>query len=124
MKKSDFAVGIYLLLAIIFLIVPMNSFLLDILLALNISIAMIVLFNAMFSKEILNMSAFPTILLFTTIFRISLNMSSTRLILTTGEPGNVVRTFGSFVGGNSQVIGIIVFIILILIQFLVINKGS
>ncbi|MDF2542250.1 MAG: flhA [Herbinix sp.] len=124
MKKTDMAVGLYLLAAIIFLIVPMPSFLLDILLALNISTAMVILFNALYAKEVLNMSAFPTILLFTTIFRISLNMSSTKLILATGEPGNVVETFGKFVGSGNLVIGIIVFIILIVIQFMVINKGS
>ena len=85
---------------------------------------MIILFNALFAKEVLDMSFFPTLLLFTTIFRISLNVSSTRLILSTGEPGNVVETFGGFVGGGNLVIGAIVFIVLILIQFIVINKGS
>ncbi len=124
MKRNDMIVGLFLLSAIVFLIIPMPSILLDVLLALNISIAMVVLFNAMFSKEVLNMSAFPTILLFTTIFRISLNVSSTKLILMTGEPGNVVTTFGQFVGGGNLVIGIIIFIILILVQFMVINKGS
>lgn len=124
MKKGDFFVGIYILAAIVFLIVPMNSTILDFLLALNISIAMIVLFNALFSQEVLNMSTFPMILLFTTVFRISLNVSSTRLILTTGDPGVVVRQFGQFVGGGNIVIGVIVFVILILVQFMVINKGS
>ncbi len=124
MKRNDLIVGLFLLSAIVFLIIPMNSFMLDLLLALNISIAMVILFNAMFTKEVLNMSAFPTILLFTTIFRISLNVSSTKLILMTGEPGNVVSTFGQFVGGGNLIIGIIVFIILILVQFMVINKGS
>ena len=70
------------------------------------------------------MSFFPTLLLFTTIFRISLNVSSTRLILKTGDPGNVVTTFGSFVGGNDMVIGTIIFVILLIVQFVVINKGS
>ena len=70
------------------------------------------------------MSFFPTLLLFTTIFRISLNVSSTRLILSTGAPGNVVTTFGQFVGGGDLVIGAIIFIVLIIIQFVVINKGS
>ena len=70
------------------------------------------------------MSFFPTLLLFTTLFRISLNVSSTRLILTTGDPGNVVETFGSFVGGGDMIIGGIIFIVLVLIQFIVINKGS
>ncbi|MFA9375376.1 MAG: flagellar biosynthesis protein FlhA [Lachnotalea sp.] len=124
MKKTDLGVGIYLLSAIVFLIIPMPSFLLDIMLAFNIAIALTILFNSLFSKEVLSMSSFPTILLFTTIFRISLNVSSTKLILTTGEPGNVVKTFGEFVGGGDLIIGAVVFIILIIIQFVVINKGS
>ncbi|HHT98118.1 MAG TPA: flagellar biosynthesis protein FlhA [Clostridiales bacterium] len=124
MKRNDIAVGLYLLIAIIFLIIPMPSFLLDILLALNIAISMTVLFNALFTTEVLNMSTFPTILLFTTIFRVSLNVSSTKLILTTGNPGNVVRTFGGFVGGGNIIIGVVVFIILMIVQFMVINKGS
>lgn len=124
MKKADFGVAIYLLAAVIFFIIPIPSILLDVMLAINISLAMIILFNALFAKEVLDMSFFPTLLLFTTIFRISLNVSSTRLILSTGEPGNVVETFGDFVGGGNLVIGAIVFIVLILIQFIVINKGS
>ena len=124
MKRNDMFIGIYLMAAIIFFIVPMPSLLLDILLGLNISVAMIILFSALFSKEALDMSSFPSILLFTTIFRISLNVSSTKLILTTGEPGNVVETFGSFVGGDNLVVGTIIFIILILVQMMVINKGS
>ena len=124
LKKTDMAVGLYLLAAIIFFIIPIPSFLLDILFAINLAIALMILFNVMFVKEVLDMSYFPTLLLFTTIFRISLNVSSTRLILKDGNPGNVVRTFGSFVGGDNIVIGAIIFIILILIQFMVINKGS
>ncbi len=124
MKKADIGVAAYVLAAFIMMIVPIPSGLLDILLACNIAIAFTVMFSVMFSKEILDMSFFPTILLFTTIFRISLNISSTRLILTTGDPGAVVSTFGSYVGGGDLIVGSIVFIILILIQFMVINKGS
>ena len=124
MKKADIGVALYLLAAVIFFIVPINSTLLDVMLALNISIALIVLFNTLFVKEVLDMSFFPTLLLFTTIFRISLNVSSTRLILTTGSPGNVVETFGNFVGGGDMIVGAVVFIILIIVQFVVINKGS
>ena len=82
MKKADIGVALYLLAAVIFFIVPISSNLLDVMLALNISIALIVLFNTLFVKEVLDMSFFPTLLLFTTIFRISLNVSSTRLIWT------------------------------------------
>lgn len=124
MKKQDLGIALYMLSAFIMLIVPIPSWLLDILLACNISIAFTVMFGCMFSKEVLDLSYFPTILLFTTVFRIALNVSSTRLILSTGEPGNVVETFGSYVGGGDLVIGTIVFIILIIIQFMVINKGS
>ncbi len=124
MKKTDLAVGLYLLAAIVFLIVPIPAVLLDVMLAINIAFALTILFNALFSVEVLNMSTFPTILLFSTIFRISLNVSSTKLILTTGDPGNVVETFGKFVGGGDLIIGVIVFIILIIVQFVVINKGS
>ena len=121
---SDVGIAVYLLCAIIFFIVPIPSILLDVMLAINISIALIILFNVLFVKEVLDMSFFPTLLLFTTIFRISLNVSSTRLILSTGDPGNVVRTFGNFVGGGDMIIGTIVFIVLVIIQFVVINKGS
>lgn len=124
MKRNDFAVGLYLLVAIVFLIIPMPPIVLDILLALNISVSLVILFNAVFTKDVLGMSAFPTVLLLTTVFRISLNVSSTKLILTTGNPGGIVRVFGEVVGGGDLVIGIIVFMILILIQFMVINKGS
>jgi len=122
--RRNIGVGLYLLAAIIFFIIQVPSFLLDILLAINIGISLTILFNALFTKESMNMSSFPTILLLTTIFRISLNVSSTKLILGTGDPGQVVRTFGEFVGGGDLVIGIIIFIILIIIQFMVINKGS
>ena len=124
MKKADVGVAAYILAAFIMLIVPIPSWLLDVLLACNIAIAFTILFGTMFSKEVLDMSFFPTMLLFTTIFRIALNISSTRLILTTGDPGQVVSTFGNYVGGGDLIVGAIVFIILILVQFMVINKGS
>lgn len=120
----DLGVALYLLAAIIFMIVPIPSWLLDICLALNDAIALTVLINCLFAREALEMSFFPTLLLLTTIFRISLNVSSTRLILTTGQPGNVVETFGQFVGGGDIIIGAIVFVIILIIQFVVINKGS
>ena len=124
LKKADLGVAIYLLAAFIMLIVPIKSGLLDLLLACNIAIAFTIMFGCMFATEVLNMSYFPTILLFTTVFRIALNVSSTKLILTTGDPGNVVRTFGQYVGGNDIVVGCIVFVILIIVQFMIINKGS
>ncbi|MBQ8519019.1 MAG: flagellar biosynthesis protein FlhA [Agathobacter sp.] len=124
LRSPDLGVGMYLLAAILFFIVPIPSVLLDVMLAINIGLALVILFNVLYVHEVLDMSYFPTLLLFTTIFRISLNVSSTRLILLTGDPGNVVVTFGEFVGGNDIVVGAIVFIVLILIQFMVINKGT
>ena len=124
LRKADLGVAIYLLAAFIMLIVPIGSGLLDVLLACNIAIAFTIMFGCMFATEVLNMSYFPTILLFTTVFRIALNVSSTKLILTTGDPGNVVRTFGQYVGGNDIIVGCIVFVILIIVQFMIINKGS
>ena len=124
LRSPDLGVGLYLLAAILFFIVPIPSFLLDVMLAINIGLALVILFNVLYVNEVLDMSYFPTLLLFTTIFRISLNVSSTRLILLSGDPGNVVTTFGEFVGGNNMVVGAIVFIVLVLIQFMVINKGT
>lgn len=124
MAKTDVIVAIYILVAFIMLIVPLPALILDVFMAFNIAVAFTILFACMFSKEVLDLSYFPTILLFTTIFRIAMNVSSTRLILTTGTSGNVVRTFGQFVGGGDLIVGAIIFIILIMIQFLVINKGS
>ena len=124
MKKQDLFLGLYILLPVVFLIVPMPTVLLDILILFNICVALIILFNALFSKEAVAMSSFPTLLLMTTLFRMSLNVSSTRNILLTGYAGNVVETFGQFVGGGNLVIGIIIFMILVIVQFVVINKGS
>jgi len=124
LKKTDIGVAAYLLAAVIFFIVPIPSWLLDICLALNIAVALTVLINSLFVVEPLDMSFYPTLLLLTTLFRISLNVASTRLILTTGNPGNVVSTFGSFVGGGNLVIGAIVYIIILIVQFVVVNKGT
>ena len=121
---SNYMIGVYVMSVIVFFIVPIPSVMLDVLVAFNMSIAMIVLFNSLFAPDVLQMSSFPTILLMTTIFRISLNVSSTRLILAKGDPGAVITKFGEFVGGGNIILGAIVFIIIILIQFLVINKGS
>ncbi len=122
--KFDVFVAMYLAIAIVLFIIPIPAVVLDILLAFNISLAMTIMFGALFCKEVLDMSFFPTLLLFTTLFRIAMNTSSTRLILRDGYAGNVVATFGSFVGGGDLIIGSIIFIILLIIQFMVINKGS
>lgn len=124
MKKADFLLGIYILIPVVFLIIPIPTGLLDVLMMLNLALALTILFTALFSTEALHMSAFPTLLLMTTLFRISLNVGSTRNILLKGYAGRVVTTFGNFVGGGNLVVGAIVFLILIIVQFIVINKGS
>ena len=124
MRREDMVLGAFILVPILCLIIPVPLFLLDLLFALNIALSMIILFNALFSKEPLDMSAFPTLLLLTTLFRLSLNVSSTRNILLKADAGNVVDTFGNFVGGGTLVVGAIVFFVLVIMQLLVINKGS
>lgn len=120
----DYGVALYIVSALIMLIIPIPAWLMDLLLAVDLSIAFAILFNAMYVKEALDMSFYPTMLLCTTVFRIALNVSSTRLILTTGDPGKVIEVFGQFVGAGDLIIGIIVYFILIIVQFVVINKGS
>ena len=115
-KKNDLFIGIYLLAAVLFFIISIPSWLLDILLAINILVALVVLFNSLFAKEVLDMASFPTMLLFTTIFRISLNVSSTKLILKNGYAGKVVDTFGKFV--LSYLLFLLLFSLLLLIRVL------
>lgn len=124
MKKQDIALGVFILVPILCLIIPVPLLLLDLFFGLNIVLSMIILFTALFSKEPLDMSSFPTLLLIMTLFRLSLNVSSTRNILLSGEAGNVVETFGNFVGGGNLIVGAIVFFVLIIMQLVVINKGS
>ena len=124
MKKQDIALGVFILVPILCLIIPVPLLLLDLLFGLNLVLSMIILFTSLFSKEPLDMSSFPTLLLIMTLFRLSLNVSSTRNILLYGEAGNVVETFGNFVGGGNLIVGAIVFFVLIIMQLLVINKGS
>lgn len=123
-KFGDIFLGVFVIAIIAMIIVPLPLFLLDILLILNISLSLMILLTALFSKEPLELSTFPTILLITTLFRLGLNISTTRLILGQGDAGAVVRTFGSFVAGGNIVLGVIVFIIIVIIQFLVITKGA
>ena len=124
MKKQDIALGVFILVPILCLIIPVPLLLLDLLFGLNIVLSMIILFTSLFSKEPLDMSSFPTLLLIMTLFRLSLNVSSTRNILLSGQAGNIVETFGNFVGGGNLIVGAIVFFVLIIMQLLVINKGS
>ncbi|KUO95053.1 flagellar biosynthesis protein FlhA [Ferroacidibacillus organovorans] len=106
------------------LVIPIPPTMLDVLLIINLSISLTVLLVAMSIREALDFSVFPSLLLVTTLFRLALNVSSTRLILTQGYAGHVIETFGSFVIGSNAVVGVIVFLILIIIQFIVITRGA
>jgi flagellar biosynthesis protein FlhA len=106
------------------MIIPLPLILLDFLLIINISVSLMILMVAMNTKEPLDFSIFPTAILIATLFRLALNVSTTRSILSNADGGRVIETFGSFVVGGSPVIGLVVFLILVVIQFLVITKGS
>ncbi|HVN48873.1 MAG TPA: flagellar biosynthesis protein FlhA [Bacteroidota bacterium] len=114
--------GVILILAL--LIIPLPAFLLDVLLALNITVAILILMVSLYITSPLELSVFPGLLLILTMFRLSLNVASTRLILGEGYAGEVINAFGSFVVKGNYVVGFVIFIILILIQFIVIVKGA
>jgi len=117
-------IAVWAVIILLVILIPLPTLLLDILLVINLTIALLILLNSIYAKDALTMSAFPTILLFTTLFRLSLNVASTRLIIGQGEAGKVIQSFGEFVGGNNVVVGAIVFLIIMIVQFLVITKGA
>ncbi|NLM69957.1 MAG: FHIPEP family type III secretion protein, partial [Firmicutes bacterium] len=109
---------------VLMMILPLPPFLLDILLACNISLSLLILLLSMNIHEPLELSVFPTLLLLSTLFRLALSISSTRLILLQADAGNIIRAFGNFVVGGNYIVGFIIFIILVVVQFIVITKGS
>lgn len=118
-------VSISVVVILLLLIIPLNPFVLDMMFIINISISLIILMITMNISESLEFSIFPSMLLITTLFRLGLNISSTRLILTKqGEAGQVIKTFGSFVLQGNIVVGVIIFLIIVLVQFIVITKGA
>ncbi|MGG3842357.1 flagellar biosynthesis protein FlhA [Anoxybacillus kestanbolensis] len=124
MSARDLSVLIMVVLIIAMLIIPLPSWLLSVLIIINISLALLVLLTSMNMSEPLQFSIFPSLLLLLTLFRLGLNVSTTRAILSKGEAGGVVETFGTFVIGGNVVVGFVVFLILIIIQFIVITKGA
>lgn len=123
-NKMDILVGFGIIGIILMIIIPLPAFMLDVLLAVNIAFSVLILLLTLFSTSILQLSAFPTILLVSTLFRLGLNISSTRLILGDGYAGNVIESFGSFVVRGNYVVGLIIFLIIVLVQFIVITSGS
>jgi len=124
MKARDLPVLLAVILIIVMLVVPLPGWLLSILIIMNISLALIVVLVSLNTQEALQFSIFPSLLLLLTLFRLGLNVSTTRSILSKAEAGGVVETFGSFVIGGNPLVGFVVFIILVIIQFLVITKGA
>ena len=124
MAIRDLSVLLGVILIVIMLIIPLPTAMLDFLIIINISIALIIILVAMNTREPLQFSIFPTLLLLVTLFRLGLNVSTTRSILGEANAGNVIDTFGNFVVGGNALVGFVVFLILIVIQFLVITKGA
>ena len=125
--KSIFrnSISLFIVAVILMIIIPLPPFFLDLMFIINIGVAIIILLTTMYIKEALEFSVFPSLLLITTLFRLSLNVSSTRLILTNkGYAGAVIATFGNFVLQGNAVVGFIIFIIIVLVQFIVITKGA
>ncbi len=123
-KHSDIIVAAAVLGMVVMMIIPVPTLLLDLLLTVNITFSLIIMLISMYNNEPLQFSSFPSVLLITTLFRLSLNVSSTRLILLNGNAGEIIEQFGAFVLGGNPVVGFIIFLILVVIQFIVITKGA
>jgi len=124
MNNRNLMVAVSMVFIVLFIIVPIPTFLLDVLLVINITLSLLILLNTIYSTDTLSMAAFPTMLLFTTLFRLSLNIVAIRLIIGQGEAGKVIESFGTFVGGDNLVVGVIVFLVIMIVQFMVITKGA
>ena len=120
----DNAVALGVVVIVLFLIIPLPTFLLDFLLIVNIGLAIMILMITMNISEALEFSIFPSLLLVTTLFRLGLNVSSTRMILRDGYAGEVIQNFGQLITGGNIVIGVVIFLIIVLVQFIVITKGA
>ncbi|MBN1531652.1 MAG: flagellar biosynthesis protein FlhA [Spirochaetes bacterium] len=126
MQKTDILIGIGVIAVVVMLVIPLPTFLLDFLLAVSVMLGVLTLLIVMYIPRSFDFSVFPSLLLITTVFRLALNVSSTRLILLQGAAfdGKIIRSFGNFVVGGNYVVGFIVFIILTAVQFIVITKGA
>src|SRR5829696_4369648 len=123
-KYSDLLAAGAVVLVVVMMIVPLPSVLLDLFITLNISVALAIVVATLYLPRALDFSAFPSLLLLTTIFRLAINVSVTRLILLEGDAGHVVEAFGKFVVGGNVVVGLVIFLILIVIQFVVVTNGA
>ncbi len=121
---SDILIAALVVATVVVLVIPIPTQLLDLLLACSLAIGMVILLTTLFINEPLQLSVFPTLLLIVTIFRLALNISSTRLILNNADAGRIIDAFGSFVIGGNYVVGAVIFLIIIVIQFVVITNGA
>src|SRR5436853_3937548 len=124
MKHTDLLAAGAVVMVVVMLIIPLPPFMLDMFITLNISAALAVLVATLYMPGALDFAAFPGLLLLPTLFRLAINVSVTRLILLHGDAGNVVTAFGNFVVGGNIVVGLVIFLILIVIQFVVITNGA
>ncbi|MFZ0576802.1 MAG: FHIPEP family type III secretion protein, partial [Psychrobacillus psychrotolerans] len=124
MQIRDITVLAAVISIVAMLVIPLPHWLISFLIIINITIALLILMTAMNMKEALEFSVFPTIVLLVTLFRLALNISTTRAILAEGDAGKVVETFGTFVTGGNMLVGLVVFAILVIINFIVITKGA
>ena len=124
LKHNDVLLGLGMLLIIVMMLIPLPSEVLDILLTLNLAFSVTILMVTLYTQEALEYSTFPTVLLVSTLARLGLNVSSSRLILLNGDAGQVIDAFGHFVIGGNYVIGLLIFIILLIINFIVITNGA
>jgi flagellar biosynthesis protein FlhA len=125
MKKLNNILAVFVISIILLIIIPLPAGLLDFMIIFNILISLVIMLTTMYTRDVLEFSSFPSLLLITTLLRVGLNVSSTRLILSdNGSAGKVIKTFGEFVIGDNIVVGLVIFIIIIVIQFLVITKGA
>ncbi|MBJ7471511.1 MAG: FHIPEP family type III secretion protein, partial [Solirubrobacteraceae bacterium] len=121
---TDLIAASFVVIVIVMMIVPLPPALLDILIALNISMALAIVITTLYVPRALDFSVFPSLLLMTTLLRLAINVSVTRLILLHGDAGHVVEAFGEFVVGGNVVVGLIIFLVLVVIQFVVVTNGA
>ena len=124
LKNNDYLVAAGVIGVLVLMLIPLPTFVLDILLSANISLSIVVIMVSMYTKKTTDFSVFPGLLLVLTLFRLGLNVASTRLILTEANAGTVINAFGSFVTKGNVIVGFVIFLILVIIQFVVITKGA
>jgi flagellar biosynthesis protein FlhA len=124
LRHSDLAAAIAVVMVVVMMIIPLPAALVDLIIALNISGALAIVISTMYVPRALDFASFPSLLLFTTLLRLAINVSVTRLILLKGDAGNVIHAFGNFVVGGNLVVGLVIFFILVVIQFVVITNGA